>query len=181
MPDNLAVITATQKWLNTFIIPHNICPFAKKVVDEQKIRFTVQTANTIESALFALIAECELLDNQIEIETSLLIYPELFSDFDAYLDFLEIANDLLIEQGYEGVYQLASFHPHYCFDGVTENDASNYTNRSPYAMLHLIREQSIEQVLQYYVNPEAIPERNIALTRTFGLSVLQQLLADCYQ
>ena len=87
---------------------------------------------------------------------------------------------MLIEQGYEGVYQLASFHPDYCFDGAKRNDAANYTNRSPYPMLHLLRETSLEQAIRSYPHPENIPQRNIELTQELGLAKMQVLLAACY-
>ncbi|MFZ2725259.1 MAG: DUF1415 domain-containing protein [Methylococcaceae bacterium] len=181
MNETLHFIDATKTWLSTIIIAHNICPFAKRVFDEQSIHFTVNKSEAIEQLLLNLIAECELLNNDNTIETSLLIYSKALTDFDDYLDFLALAEDLLIEQGYEGIYQLASFHPDYCFEGVSINDASNYTNRSPYPMLHLLRESSLEQAIKHYPNPELIPERNIELTRELGLQTMQALLAACYK
>jgi hypothetical protein len=174
-------ITATQTWLQTIIIEHNICPFAKREFDYQAIRFALHDESDIEKLLMALIDECQLLTANDNIETTLLIYANAFADFDDYLDFLALAEDLLIEQDYEGVYQLASFHPQYCFDGVASDDASNYTNRSPYPMLHLLRESSIERALKNYPNPERIPARNIDYTRQLGLHTMQALLANCYQ
>jgi len=96
-------------------------------------------------------------------------------NFDDYLDFLEISNQLLIDQGYEGVFQLASFHPDYCFADTSPDDPANYTNRSPWPMLHIIREASLEQVLQNYPNPEDIPQRNIDYCRQLGLEVMQKM------
>ena len=131
-----------------------------------------------EALLQSLLLECLRLDQQPEIETSLVIMPEL-EDFEDYLDVLDWAEQLLQQQGYEGVYQLASFHPDYCFAGATPNDASNYTNRAPYATLHLIREQTISRLTALHPDPESIPERNIALTEKLGISSLKQLLAAC--
>ena len=91
---------------------------------------------------------------------------------------MEIANDLMFEQGYEGVYQLASFHPDYCFADSEADDPANYTNRSPYPMLHLIREQSIEKALALYKKPESIPETNVQLARELGLKKMQSLLEE---
>lgn len=127
-----------------------------------------------------LMLECDRLDTDTDIETTLLIYPHAFSLFDDYLDFLELAETLMCEQGYEGIYQLASFHPDYCFEGSYINDPANYTNRSPYPMLHLIRETSLEQAINCYPDPDNIPQRNIELTRSLGLTKLQNLLAACY-
>ena len=115
-----------------------------------------------------------------EVQTSLLIYPYGLESFDAYLDFLAIAEELLQVQAYEGIFQLASFHPQYCFDGALLDDPANYTNRSPYPMLHLLRESSLEKALANYPEPEKIPQHNIALTRQLGLATLEKLLNDCY-
>lgn len=177
--DSSFIIT-TQKWLDTVVIQYNFCPFAKRERDKNSIRFTVDHHTNIEICLLNLITECLKLDSNHNIETTLIIYALNFSDFDDYLDFLAIAEDLLFKQGYEGVYQLASFHPQYCFSDVPENDPSNYTNRSPYPMLHLLREASIDRAMQEHPNPDHIPERNIALTRDLGLIKLQNLLASCY-
>lgn len=129
--------------------------------------------------LESLIIEAEHLDSQPETETTLIIFSEAYQDFDDFLDMLALAEDVLIEQGYEGIYQLASFHPDYCFADADIQDPANYTNRSPYPMLHLIREASIEQVLENYPDPEQIPERNMRITRELGERYLQQLLAGC--
>ena len=118
-----------------------------------------------------------LLDTEPATATTLLILASACTRFDDFLDLAAIAEQLLLDQGYEGVYQLASFHPEYCFAGSDQNDAANYTNRSPYPMLHIIRETDIAQALQSYQNPEQIPERNIELTRKLGLKKMQTQLA----
>ena len=171
-------ISQTKKWLSGFIIEHNICPFAKCEYDNDSIHYEVVLSDKLENQLQELIYSCEQLDNNEAIETSLLILPNGLSDFDDFLDFLELSNNLMHQQGYEGVYQLASFHPQYCFEGVESDDASNFTNRSPYPMLHLIREASLEKVLAHYPNPEDIPSRNIEYTRELGSAALQQLLKN---
>lgn len=178
---NSAFIAATKTWLSSVIIKHSICPFAKQVFDEQLIRFTVQHDTDIESLLLALMNECDELDSNDSIETTLLIYAHAFTEFDDYLDFLTLAETLLIDQGYEGIYQVASFHPNYCFAEVAMDDAANYTNRSPYPMLHLLRESSIAQAIKHYPNPETIPERNIQLIRELGVQTMQALIAACYK
>jgi len=172
------VISQTKKWLSGFIIEHNICPFAKREYDNDSIHYEVVLSEKLENQLQELIYSCEQLDNNEAIETSLLILPNGLFDFDDFLDFLALSNDLMHQQGYEGVYQLASFHPAYCFEGVDADDASNFTNRSPYPMLHLIREASLEKVLAHYPNPEDIPSRNIEYTRELGSATLQQLLKN---
>lgn len=176
------IISATQAWLKSFIIAFNICPFAKREHQRNSIRYRVAHPKNEGNALEMLIDECVYLDKHPETETTLLIFPEIFKDFEDYLDMLTIAEQLLIEQGYEGIYQLASFHPDYRFetDISADEDPANYTNRSPYPMLHIIREESIERALKNYPDPEDIPVRNIKLTRDLGLEKLKALLADCY-
>ncbi|OYV16593.1 MAG: hypothetical protein CG438_1575 [Methylococcaceae bacterium NSP1-1] len=174
------LIATTQTWLKSIIIEYSICPFAKRELERRSIRFSIDHDTEIESCLLNLMLECDRLDTDSSIETTLLIYDNAYTAFDDYLDFLELAETLLIEQGYEGVYQLASFHPDYCFEGSEPDDPANYTNRSPYPMLHLLRETSIEQAVATYPYPENIPQRNIELTRELGLAKMQALLAACY-
>jgi len=174
------LIDTTQNWLKTIIIEYSICPFAKHELDRGSIRFSINHDTEIESCLLNLMLECDRLNVDSSIETTLLIYDRAFTAFDDYLDFLELAEAVLIDQDYEGVYQLASFHPDYCFEGAKQNDPANYTNRSPYPMLHLLRETSIERAVATYPHPENIPQRNIELTRELGLAKMQALLAACY-
>ena len=174
------LITTTQDWLKTIIIEYSICPFAKHELERGSIRFSVDHDTEIERCLVNLMLECDRLDSDVSIETTLLIYDRAFTSFDDYLDFLELAETLLIDEDYEGVYQLASFHPDYCFEGEKQDDPANYTNRSPYPLLHLLRETSIERAVATFPNTENIPQRNIELTRELGLAKMQALLAACY-
>lgn len=169
----------TEFWLKTVIIHHNICPFAREVVEKKAVHYCVDESQAMEANLQTLMDEAQRLDKDDGIETTLLVYPANFVGFDDFLDYVELANRLLAMQGYEGVYQLASFHPDYCFEGADKLDAANYTNRSPYPMLHLIREASIEKALKFFPNPEKIPVRNMKLTRELGLEKMQDLLAAC--
>lgn len=172
-------INATRSWLKNIIIEYSICPFAKRELERGSIRFSVRQDSDIEQCLLNLMRECDRLDTDESIETTLLIYTDAFTGFDDYLDFLELAETLLHEQGYEGIYQLASFHPDYCFEGADPDDPANYTNRSPYPMLHLLRESSIEQAVNAYPDPENIPQRNTEFTRKLGLAKMQALLSTC--
>ena len=180
MTNKTQIIEQTQKWLSSVIIKHNICPFAKREHDNNRIHYEIIESADLESQLEQLILQCEEMDKDSTRETSLLIFPKALADFEDYLDTLEIATELLNKQGYEGVYQLASFHPNYCFDDADVDDASNYTNRSPYPMLHILREDSIEKALENFPDPENIPQRNIKLTKELGLAQMQKLLASCY-
>ena len=181
MTEDQYYTNATQTWLKTVIIEYGICPFAKREFERGSIRYSVNHSTDIENCLLDLVLECDRLDSDQSIETTLLIYPDSFTAFDDYLDFLGLAELLLSEQGYEGVYQLASFHPDYCFEEAEQDDPANYTNRSPYPMLHLLRETSLEQAVNNYPHPENIPQRNIKLTRELGLIKMRSLLAACYQ
>ncbi len=179
MPEYKSIIQQTQCWLDKVVIGHNICPFAKKERDADRIRFVVESCGQFATALENLICECEYLEQNSDTETTLFILEHITENFNDYLDFLDIANQLLIDQGYEGVFQLASFHPDYCFADTDPDDPANYTNRSPWPMLHIIREASLEQVLQNYPNPEDIPQRNIEHCHRLGLEVMQKMLNDC--
>ncbi|MDD2722598.1 MAG: DUF1415 domain-containing protein [Methylovulum sp.] len=181
MSNSSFFINSTRIWLETIIIGYAICPFAKPELESGGIRFYVDEAVDLESCLHNLVTECARLDLDDGIATTLLIYSQGFAEFDDYLDFLGLAEALLVAQGYEGVYQLASFHPDYCFDQATPDDAANYTNRSPYPMLHLLRESSIEAAVANHPDAKGIPRRNIKLTRQLGLSQMQAMLAACYQ
>jgi len=173
------IIKQTQCWLDNVIIKHNICPFAGKERDKGSIHYYVDDSSMLNQALENLILECERLDKQPEIETTLFILANFAQDFADYLDFLAIAEQLLIDQGYQGIYQLASFHPDYCFAQSEAHDPANYTNRSPYPMLHIIREQSLAKVLADYPEPELIPQRNIDYCHQLGLKKMQSMLAQC--
>jgi hypothetical protein len=173
------VIEQTKSWIIKVIVANNFCPFAAKEMKQNSINYIVVSENETAACLQELINTCELLDRNNTIETSFIILPNAFKNFDDYLDVLEIAEELLVAQGYEGIYQLASFHPQYCFEGVAEDDAANYTNRSIYPMFHLLREASIEKALAHYPNPEKIPETNIDFARKKGLAYMQLLRESC--
>lgn len=179
MPEQDRIIAQTQCWLDSVIIEHNLCPFAKSERDRGSIHFFVDDSTTMEQVLEQLVMECERLEQNTDIETSLFIMSHIAQDFSDYLLLLDIANELFITQGYEGIFQLASFHPDYQFADTTEEEPANYTNRSPYPMLHIIREASLERALQHYPDPELIPQRNVALCRKMGLTKMQALLAHC--
>ena len=110
-----------------------------------------------------------------------MVFPTLFKSFDHYLDFVELAENILADQGYEGIYQLATFHPDYCFEGAEHDEASNYTNRSPYAMVHLLREASVEKAIEFYGDTAAIPEQNIAKLTAMGSEAAEQQLQRCFE
>lgn len=173
------VIEHTKRWIEMVILACDFCPFAGREFARNSIHYSVIRGRDIERCLELLIEECVLLDAEADIETSLLLLPDAFADFDDFLDLVGIADALLIDQGYEGIYQLASFHPDYCFADQEVTDPANYTNRSPYPMLHLLREASLERVLADHPDPDLIPQRNIEYARRQGLEKMRALLDAC--
>lgn len=178
MTDSTVVVEKSKAWVEQLIVKFNICPFARKEVERGSIRYVVAEHRKVADVLEVLVKECEFLDQNMDTETTLLVLPSGFEGFYAYLDLLDTANELLAVQGYEGIYQLASFHPDYCFEGEKQDAASNYTNRAPYPTLHLLREESIEKALSSYEDPESIPERNMAFAEKKGAEFFQKILAN---
>lgn len=180
MPDknnnDLCIIAQTKKWINSVIIQHNYCPFAKREVEKETVRYQVVHETEFNSLLKKVIDECIWLDQNAETKTTLIILPSNLNDFKLFLDTLLLAEDLLVSEGYEGIYQIASFHPNYCFQGAEVDDAANFTNRSPYPMFHLLREASVEKAIKNHPDADAIPERNIEYAREQGLAKMEELL-----
>ena len=173
-------INPTRRWVENLVVGLNFCPFAKREVDAGRVFYSVNLSRQSEDLLQWLLDECQRLDEHDDIETSLLILPNGFEGFLDYLDLIDLAERLIVAEGYEGVYQVASFHPDYCFAGEPENDPANYTNRSPYPMMHLIREASLERALQHHPDPDSIPDTNIKLAREKGLAQMQALRQACF-
>lgn len=180
MSDN-AVVKVTRAWVKRVVVGLNLCPFAGREIATGRVRFAATTANSEESLLAALQAELELLDKDNSIATTLLIHPHTLQIFSDYNQFLQQAEDLLRRNGFEGIYQIASFHPDYQFAGTLADDAENYTNRSPYPMLHILREESIEVALDTYPDADQIPQRNIKLLQNLGNAKMQTLLRSCFE
>lgn len=170
------IVQHIQSWLVDVIIGFNFCPFARREFEAGRIRYRVLDSTKKKLAIKALLEEFQFLDDHEATETTLLIFADGFGEFYAYLDLLDQAQQALEEAGYEGIYQLASFHPDYLFEGEALDDASHYTNRSPYPMLHLLRESSIERAVASDPNIDQIPERNKALARDRGAAFWQAFL-----
>ena len=173
------IIHAVRQWVETFVVGMNLCPFAKRELVKKRVRFVTTAATTAEQLLQVLQTELELLNADPSVETTLLIHPAVLQDFYDFNDFLGCADSLLVDMELEGIYQLASFHPDYQFDGTQPGDAENYTNRAPYPVLHLLREESLERVIADYPDVDDIPERNIALMNRLGQDKLEALLKLC--
>lgn len=180
MISSAQVIDETKKWINDVVMGCNFCPFAAPVIKQQTVHYEVADSGDPGICLDSFLPEMCRLDDDMDIETSFLIFPNAFESFDDYLDLVSDAEEILKEKGYEGIYQLASFHPLYLFAGSTEKDAANYTNRSVYPMLHLLREASIDIALTTYASPEDIPDRNINFARKKGLVYMKMLRNACF-
>ena len=164
------VVTATRTWLERAVIGLNLCPFAKPVHLNNLIRYFVSDARSLARLREDLMAELRALDaaDPAQCETTLLIHPHVLADFSDYNEFLEQADDAVSELGLEGVIQVASFHPRYQFEDAGPDAIENYTNRSPYPMLHLLRESSVERAVTTYPDTTAIYRRNIETLRRLG-------------
>jgi hypothetical protein len=173
------IIEQTKKWISDVVVGCNFCPFAANVVKQQKVHYQVETSPVLNTCLTSFMQEVNRLDADTNIETSFLIFPGSFQQFDDYLNLLSLAEKLLKKEGYEGIYQVASFHPLYKFANSTDDDAANYTNRAVYPMLHLLREESIDKALKNYNNPENIPDRNIDFAREKGTTYMKMLRDAC--
>ncbi len=169
-PDDQTVIDATRIWLEKAVIGLNLCPFAKAVYVKNQIRYVVSHARHTDQFLEELDSELERLANSDpeEIDTTLLIHPTLFPEFSVFNDLLDLAETAPEALGLEGVLQVASFHPDFQFADTQPDDMSNYTNRSPYPTLHLIRESSIARAAESFPDPSVIFERNIEVVNELG-------------
>ena len=169
-PDSATVTDHTRQWLEKAVIGLNLCPFAKAPHVKNLVRISVSQARHLDGFLEDLDRELQLLGDTPadELETTLLVYPALFPDFDTFNQMLDIADAAVVDNGLEGIVQIAPFHPDFQFEGTNSDDIGNYTNRSPYPTLHLIREDSIAKAAQAFPDASAIFERNIALLEKMG-------------
>ena len=175
------VIAETRAWVDRVVIGLNLCPFAKAPQVKGRVRYVVSEATDPEALVACLIEELNRLaeTSDLCIETTLLIHPQVLTDFADYNDFLGLAEGAVSELGLEGVIQVASFHPQYQFAGIAPDDVSNATNQSPYPTLHLIREHSIERAVAAFPEAEAIFEANIVTMQRLGANGLAALQRQC--
>lgn len=173
-----AIIAATRHWLTEAVIGLNLCPFAKAVHVKGQIRYAVSDATDMEAVLADLETELQTLiaADPNAVDTTLLIVPNALGDFLDYNDCLFFAERMIKQLRLEGVIQIASFHPFYQFEGSEPDEIENYTNRAPYPIFHLLREDSIERAVQAFPDAEAIYERNQETLRRIGLAGWNALL-----
>ena len=180
-PDPAFAIAETRAWVQRAVIGLNLCPFAKAVEAKGQVRYVLSEASDEDALLAALCEEMHRLAqaDPAEIDTTLLIHPQVLNDFLDYNDFLEAADAAVEELGYGGVLQVASFHPDYQFDGTAPDDVSNATNRSPYPTLHLLREDSVDRAVMAFPEAESIFEDNMRTLEQLGAEGWAALQAQC--
>lgn len=181
IPPAEQVLTETRAWVDRAVIGLNLCPFAKAVQVKNQIRYVVSEAADEEALLAELRAEMERLvaADPAVVDTTLLIHPGVLEDFLDFNDFLGLADEALEDLGYEGVLQVASFHPQFQFEGTEADDVTNATNRSPYPTLHLLREESVDRAVAAFPDAEAIYEKNIRTLEELGADGWAELQALC--
>ncbi|MEO8769135.1 MAG: DUF1415 domain-containing protein [Ferruginibacter sp.] len=175
--DTATIIAQTKKWIIDVVVGCGFCPFAAKEIKKDSIHYEVLQQADKAAALKAMMLMLQQLDANDKIETALLIMPEGFKSFDIYLQLIDMADTLLAKEKYEGIYQIASFHPRYLFAESDENDAANYTNRSPYPMLHFLREESVSKAVDGYPDIDEVPNRNVRFANEKGRDYMEKLLA----
>ncbi|PKV14446.1 MULTISPECIES: DUF1415 domain-containing protein [Xanthomonas] len=171
-------IAATRKWIERAVIGLNLCPFAKAVYVKDQVRLVLSDASTPEALLEQLAEELVLLrDTPAEqIDTTLIVHPDVLTDFLDYNDFLDNADAAVEALDLQGVLQVASFHPDYQFAGAALDDVANFTNRSPFPTLHLLREDSVERAVAAFPDPDVIVERNIQTLERLGRDGWERVL-----
>ena len=174
MQDHLEI---TKNWVEKIVIGLNLCPFAKPVFIKDQIKFVLSEAKNPNELAKDFLSELNFLTGieGDDTETTILIHPFVLEDFGDYLDYVDYVNDLIYQAGLEGTFQIASFHPDYQFEGTESTDIENYTNRSPFPMLHLLREDTLEKAIKTYPNVEDIPSNNIEKLKEMGLEALKEL------
>ncbi|WP_295642587.1 DUF1415 domain-containing protein [uncultured Methylibium sp.] len=175
------VLAETRAWVERAVIGLNLCPFARAVQAKQQVRYVLSEADDEDALLAELVDEMEALVavDPVRVETTLLVHPQLLRDFLDYNDFLDVVDAALDRLGHAGVLQVASFHPQYQFAGTGPDDVTNATNRSPYPMLQLLRESSIERAVAAFPDTAEIYRANLRTLEALGADGWAALQAQC--
>lgn len=175
MTNDIEIIRKTQRWISGFVIRYDICPFASRPFNDDKIKYVVAYGSMPE-VLESVQKEIGVLEKDNEIETTLIILKDGFNQFDDYLDLIDLSQALIVDLKVEGVFQLASFHPKYQFEGEDKDAVSNMTNRSPYPMLHLLREDSVYHARQHFQEIESISQKNIQVLTEMSKKAINEII-----
>ena len=166
-----------RQWLQQVVVGLNLCPFAARPLEHDAIRIQVSQCSDEASLLQTLFDEIRLLQETPtrELETTLLVLTDVLQDFNEFNQFLDLSDQLLLDRNWQDEFQIATFHPQYCFQDTAPDAAENLTNRSPYPVLHLLRQASLTKALESYPEPEAIPQRNIERMQALSVQEIRRL------
>jgi len=173
--ENRNIISRVHYWVENAVIGLNLCPFAGSVYTQNKLRCVVSESEKVDELMLDLFQQCQYLIENPEIETTLLIIPHQLQDFADFNQMLEQSDALITTYEWTGVFQIASFHPGYQFNNTSIDDRENWSNRSPFPILHILRESSVERALSGYTNPERIPEANIRTLTAIGVAEFERI------
>ena len=174
--ERVQILGTVRRWVEQVVIGLDLCPFAQRELLAERVRFVVSEATSERDLLLHAHDELALLEDREDIGTTLLIHPLVLTDFMAYNQFLDAIDALLVDLDLEGVYQVASFHPGYQFAGTKPDDPENYTNRSPWPILHILREDSLEAAIEHFPDVAGIPDRNVARMDALGTAAIERLM-----
>ncbi len=175
--DKERILAELEQWLDAVVIGQQLCPFAARPRQQDAVRIVVSASTDPEQLLQQFYAELmKLADSEpAALETTLMVVPALQASFDDYWEFVGVAESLLEQSPWRGQFQVASFHPQYIFEGCEADDPANYSNRSPWPILHLLREDSVAAAIASHPDVSAIPERNVELLRAMESETLRAL------
>lgn len=168
-------VQAVVRWLDEVVIGLNFCPFARKPFLAEAVRIVEVEAVEVDKIVEAVRVELDYLTDHEPVETSILVLSRALDNFFDYNDFIHGMEDWLWQQGFEGIYQIASFHPDYCFADAQTQDVGNLTNRAPFPLLHILREDRLEHMLDRYPNADEIPGNNMRTLERLSLEQLRNL------
>jgi hypothetical protein len=171
-------IDRVTRWLERVVIGLDLCPFAQAPWRSGRVRIAVSEAATPETAVASLLVEAAALLDSDRVSTTLVVYPHALEEFETFLDAVAAAEDALADADAEGVLQIATFHPDYRFEGASEDDVANFTNRSPYPIMHLLRESEMSDAVDHHPDPEGIPARNVSRLNALGIQRIRALLEE---
>lgn len=173
-----AAVVATRQWVERVVVGLNLCPFARPVLTAQTLRIVSETSDDDDVLFRRALREIDRLQCSpaSEIATTLLVFSHGLSDFQDYLNFVDALDEALRAGGLQGLVQIASFHPDYRFAEADPDDPANYSNRSPYPMVHFIREDELERALLDFPDPQQIPQSNIQRLRKMGVAAIENLI-----
>jgi len=177
---NMEEIIKTKNWIEKMVIAHKLCPFAQLPFEKNKISYRVSKELNTENQIMDFWKELIFLENSgsEKLSNSLVVYSDPEMNFDKYLDLYFLAEQLLISENKDGDFQLASFHPEYQFDGTEKNDVTNFTNRSPFPMIHILRINEVEMAIENHPNIDEVPENNERKMNELGMEKIKRILSE---